>query len=122
MRRTKFARKPRALQFGYLRAELPQRVGDVADMIHIVVAEMNEDDGKCRPDLCKMAQWFQIAPFFAPRAQSSRTQAAGGIARRSAGGGDGARSVRGAGGVSRRRDSSPRAVDDALSGDTVRGR
>ncbi|WP_249043808.1 hypothetical protein [Burkholderia latens] len=75
MRRTKLARKPRALQFGYLRAELPQRVGDVADMIHIVLAEMNEDDGKCRPDLCKMAQWFQIAPF---RAEGAIVPDAGG--------------------------------------------
>ncbi|WP_240462160.1 hypothetical protein [Burkholderia sp. Nafp2/4-1b] len=80
MRRTKLPRKPRALQFGDLRAELPQRVGDVADMVRTIVAEMNEDDRECRPDLCKMAQSLQIAPF---RAEGALVTGACGVRYRS---------------------------------------
>lgn len=43
-RPTEFARKPRSLQFGDLRAELAQRVGYMADVRRPVVPEMNEDD------------------------------------------------------------------------------
>ncbi|MET3822082.1 MULTISPECIES: hypothetical protein [Burkholderia] len=64
------SRKPCSLQFGDLRAELPQRIGYMTDVRRSILPEMDEDDRQCRRCVRQVGPWFQIAPF-APTARLS---------------------------------------------------